>query len=201
MSTSGRAKAPWEDYSQTVVGDDSAEMDAAVQAYAQNRHDRSSQQSLEELARWQEGNREIAKEYQFVKPEEYADIGPRRGKIYTYDQFITILRTKCKLNCWYREMNHPQKLALVAQKDGFSLPEVVGWVQRPYMQEYEVVRFDEHGVPLDSRFRGWRSVCMQLALKGFLKENTIERAFGRACGPASEKYNKFMQSLRQNYGL
>jgi len=201
MSTSGRAKAPWEDYGDTIVGKDSAAMTAAVDEYAKHRHEKSSAQNEEELARWREENKSIAKEYQFLKFEDYQDFEARKGKIYGYDEFISVLRNKCKLRCFYREMAHPQMLALWAFKKEFPDPECVTWVQRPFMIEMEIPHFDEHNVPLGPRYRGWRSVLMMLRLKEFLPESTINKVFGRANGPCSEKYNKFMQSMRQNYGL
>lgn len=202
MSTFGRERAPWEDYSEAVIGKDDPKLEAAVEEYSRKRHDApSSAQNDEELARWREGNAEIAKEYQWVTPEEYADIGPRIGRILSYSEFITILRNKCGLKCFYREMGHPQKIALWAFKPEreFGEPEVVGWVQRPYQIEYEVMRFDDKGVPLDSRFRGWRTTLLALRLKGFLSEEKINKAFGRAEGPASGRYNSIMQSVRKNF--
>lgn len=201
MSTSGRAKAPWEDYGKTVVGEDSAEMSAAVDAYAQNRHERSSAQNEEELARWKEENQQIAKQYQFLDPAEYAEFEPRKGRILSYEQFINLLRDKCKLKCFYREMGHDQKLALWAFKKDATEPEVACWVQRPFMIEFEIPHFDDKGVVLDTRYRGWRTCLMNLRLKELLTEETITRVFGRAHGPASERYNSFMQSARQSYGL
>jgi hypothetical protein len=190
-------KARWETYEDEIVGRDTPEMQAAVAEYAKNRHEGSSQQNSEELARWKEGNAEIAKQYQWVHPSEYADEPARIGKILSRDELINTLRNKCKLKCFYREMGHPQKLALWVYKDGTE-PEVGCWVQSPYMPEFSIIRFDDHGVPLDEKMRGWRTVLMQLALKKFLKETTINKVFGRANGPASEKYNAFMHSLRQN---
>lgn len=192
-------KARWETYDDEILGKDTPEMEAAMDAYARNRHETSSEQNKEELARWKEGNAGIAAQYQWVKPEEYADMGPRIGRIYSYDQFINILRDKCKLTCFYREMGHPQKLALWVQKDGMSEPQVACWVHRPYMIEYEVMRFDDKGVPLDSRYRGWRTCLLQMRMKEMLTEEKINKAFGPATGPASERYNSTMKSLRNNF--
>ena len=192
-------KAPWETYGDAVVGKDSPEMEAAVAEYAKHRHENSSAQNLEELARWKEENYNLVSEYRFLNPADYADIGPRIGTRYTHEQFIGKLRDACKLKCFYREMGHPQKIALWGFKPGFTEPEVACWCQRPVMIEFEVVRFDDKGLPVDSRFRGWRTCLMDLRRKGFLSEATILKVFGRAQGPASEAYNKFMHSLRQHY--
>lgn len=199
MGTYEKERAPWETYEDEIIGKDSPELEKAVEEYSKNRHAKTSSQNEEELARWKEGNAEIAKEYQWVKPEEYADLGPRIGRIYTYQEFISILRNKCKLNCFYREMGHPQKIALWVQRDERTEPEVACWVQRPQMIEYEVMRFDDKGVPLDSKHRGWRTCLLQMRLKGLLTEEKINKTFGPATGPASSRYNQTMQSVRKNF--
>lgn len=200
MSTVGRQVAPWEDYGEAVVGKDDAELDKAVEEYSKHRHEGSgSSQSKEELARWKEGNDEIAKEYQWVHPSEYADEGLRIGRILSHAQLINLLRDKCKLKCFYREMGHPQKIALWVQRNESVEPEVGCWVQYPMSIEYSIMDFDSHGVPLAEKFRGWRTVLMQLALKGVITESKINTVFGPATGPASPKYNAFFQSLRKNF--
>lgn len=196
MGTSGKTRAPWETYEEEVLGKDSAEMEKAVEEYSKNRHEKSSSQNLEELARWKEGNAEIAKEYQWVKPDEYLDEAARVGRVMSHEEFIRTLRNKLHLKCFYREMNHPQKIALWAMRREGDAPESVGWVKRGLTTELSIMRFDDHGVPVDEKFRGWRSVLMNLVMRGFLKEHDVRKIFGRAKGPCSEKYNSFMQQFR-----
>jgi len=190
-------KPRWESYADEIIGKDTPEMEAAIAEYAKNRYEgKSSSQNEEELARWKEGNSEIAKEYQWVKPEEYADEAARVGRVMSHEEFIRILRNKLHLTCFYREMNHPQKIALWATKREGLVPESVGWVKRGLTTELSIMRFDDHGVPVDEKFRGWRSVLMNLVMKGFLKEHDVRKVFGRAKGSCSEKYNSFMQQFR-----
>lgn len=188
-------------YEQDVVGKDTPEMQRAVEQYALNRHVKSSDQNEEELARWKEENYNMVSEYRFLDPSEYDDLGPRIGRIYSYDQFIEKLRKEFKLTCFYREMGHPQKLALWVQKNGMVQPEVACWIQRPFMVEYEVVSFDDKGLPTGSKYRGWRTCLLQMRMKEMITEAQINKYFGRATGPASSRYLSTMQSLRNNYGL
>lgn len=187
----------WETYADEIVGKDSAELDAAVAEYAKHRHEGlGTAQSEETLAEWKEGNAAIAREYQFVKPEDYKDEAARVGRIMGHDEFILILRKKLNLKCFYREMGHPQKIALWVVRAEGTPAESMGFVKRGLTTELSIMRFDDHGVPLDEKFRGWRTVLMNLVMKGFLKEHDVRRVFGRAKGPASEKYNAFMQQFR-----
>jgi hypothetical protein len=66
------------------------------------------------------------------------------------------------------------------------------------MAEYSIMRFDEHHVPLDERMRGWRTCLMQLYLKEILSEETINRVFGAAEGPVSDRYNSLFYEVRNN---
>lgn len=192
-------KARWESYADEVVGSDTPEMQAAVDEYAKHRYEGTSTETKEELARWEEGNRELGKQYQWVKPEEYADEAARLGRVLGYDEFISILRNKCGLRCFYREMGSPQKLALWIHKDYMTEAKCAGWVQRPFMREWEVVRFDAKGVPLDSKFRGWRTCLLDLRLKDMLTEEQINKAFGRPIGAVAARYNSVLQSVRKNF--
>lgn len=192
-------KPRWESYADEVIGQDSPELAAAVEQYAKNRWEgKSSTETEETLARLKEENSASVDEFKFVKESEYADIGPRMGRILSYADFINILRDKCHLKCFYREMSKNQKLALWVHKDYMTTPELACWVQRPYMIEFEVMRFDDKGVPLDSKYRGWRTCLLQMRMKGMLTEEQINKAFGRACGPASARYNAMLQELRKN---
>ena len=197
MGTAGREKAPWEDYGSSIMGQDSAEMDRLIALYAQNRHESTSEETKEELARQKELNYALAAQYRFLNPADYEDIDARIGKVLTHESFINKLRNDCKLKCFYREMGHPQMIALWGIKKEGLPAEVVSWAQRPAMIELEVPRFDDKGVPSGFRYRGWRTCLMDARRKGFLTEDTIRKVFGEPIGPAGRTYLQFMYSLRQ----
>lgn len=196
MSTYKRELAPWEDYGRDLVGQDDSAMERAVLMYAQNRHESTSEQTKEVLAQKKEEADNAAREYQWVHPSEYADRGPRIGKILHSSKLITILRAM-GLKCWYRQHPQPQKLTLLVLERGKR--NVGCWIQAGYQPEFSIMNFDDHGVPLQEAYRGWRTVLMQLALKGLISERKINEVFGPARGPASARYNKFMGSLRTNF--
>jgi len=196
MGTAGRELAPWKDYGQKLVGQDDESMRREVALYAQNRHETSSDQAKEVLAEKKELSDLAAREYQWVHPSEYADHGPRMGRIMHSSKLISILRAM-GLKCWYRQHPQAQKLTLLVLERGHR--NAGCWVQGGYMPEYSIMRFDDHGVPLDEAFRGWRTVLMQLALKQLISERQINEVFGQARGPAASRYQKFMGSLRTNF--
>jgi hypothetical protein len=188
-------KAPWETYD--LQEELTPELAAAVAEYSTHRHDDSSNQTKEALAEQKELSDEIAKEYQWCTPEEYREIQMRFGRIMTHAELINKLRDECHLKVYYRDHPHPDKLVLLySDSDGMKQPEMACWVQNGYMPEYTVMGFDEHGVPLAEKYRGWRTVLLQLILKGILTEEVAHKVFGPALLPCADRYNTILQSHR-----
>src|ERR1017187_4487974 len=123
QGTRNKDAAPWETY--MAEQQLSPEQEAAVAEYAANVHNDSSNQTKEELHRWQEGNAEVAKEYQCCTPEEYADIQMRFGRIMSHDQLISKLRSECGLKVFFRDHPHADKLTMLySDSAGDSKPEI-----------------------------------------------------------------------------
>jgi hypothetical protein len=198
MGTINDKRAPWETYSASLEEKIDPKLQAEIDEYATKRHEKSSEQNEEELARWKEENDYLSKQYQFLSPEEYADEDARKGELRHSSDLIKIFREELKLKCWYRDHPHKDKITLVVKREGQE-PEVGCWVQLGWMPEYSVVRFDDHGVPLNEKYRGWRTVLLQLILKGIVSEEAAHAVFGKATGPASERYNATLFSVRNNY--
>lgn len=194
------ARAPWESYAAEMDTKMSPELAAAVAQYAERRYDDSlsSNQAKEELHRQREFNDEIAKQYQWVRPEEYEDIEPRIGTVMTHAQFITRLR-KAGVVCFYRQHPHPDKAGLWVNRNGFydEPLEAACWVQVGQMPELTIMNFDEHGAPLAERRRGWRTCLLQMILKGLITEEKANKFFGRPKATvAYSRYNSTLQAFR-----
>jgi len=189
-------KAPWETYASELDLRMSPELEAAVDEYAERRYEdgESSNQNKEELHRQRENNQEIAKEYQWLSEEEYKDHGPRIGKLMSHADLITKLR-KAGIRCHYRQHLHDDKATLYVIHQGEE--KFAAWVQiNGLMPEYEFVNFDERGVVVNTRRRGWRTVLLQMILKGFITEELAQKVFGPAQGPASNRYNATLYAIR-----
>jgi predicted house-cleaning noncanonical NTP pyrophosphatase (MazG superfamily) len=195
------SKAPWETYSSSFEEKLDPKLEEEIKRYSEKVHSKSSSQNEEELARQKELSASMSKEYQWVNPAEYKDEGARKGKILHSSEFINILRNKLGLKCRYRVHPQPRKVTLLVQRNNAEMlpPEVACWAQIGFMPEYEIVRFDEHGVPLDSKYRGWRTCLLQMILKGIITEEQVNNVFGRATGPASERYNSTLYGVRNHY--
>lgn len=191
--------APWDSYADEMTEKYSPELAAEVADYSTRRHAKSSNQALEELHYQKEVNQGIAKQYQWVTPEEYADFEQRIGRVMHHAVFISILR-KAGIQCFYRQHMHPQKATLwFLNSKGEE--EVACWVQQGFMMELSVMRFDERGIPLDERRRGWRTSLLQLIMKGIITEDKANEIFGKPkLTNAFHKYNSLLYSFR-NRGL
>jgi hypothetical protein len=187
-----RSKQPWNESLDENV---TPELQAEIDEYAKNVHDSTSNQNKEELARWQEQNEGLAKEYQWVEPGEYADAGARIGKVMHSSEFITGLR-KAGVKCWYKTHPMPGMVTLIIQRD--NQPSEVGcWAQLGFMPELSIMNFDEHGVPLAEKYRGWRTCLLQLILKSAITETVADEIFGRPKQtPAFNRYNETLYQFR-----
>ena len=197
QGTRNSNKPRWETYDQEMDSnpDISATLQKEIEDYATRRHDSTSNQNKEELARFEEMNANTAKEYQWVHPEEYANEGERVGTPMHSSEFIKRLQ-KAGVHCWYRPHGQPRKITLMIQRNTLP-PEVGCWVQLGFMPELSIMRFDEHGIPLDEKFRGWRTCTLQLILKGAISEAKANEIFGKPkTTEAFHRYNSTLQSFR-----
>lgn len=200
QGTRNSKDAPWLTYGKGFDEKLDPRLEDEIKRYAERVHEKSSNQNIEELHRQKELSDSMAKEYQFLKPDEYKNQAARIGKILHSSEFINKLQKDCGLKCWYRQ--HPQlgKITLVVERgNGMIPPEVGCWAQSGYMQEFSLVDFDDHGVPLAEKRRGWRTCLLQMIMKGLLTEEQVDDVFGKAVGPASVRYNKTLYSYRNEY--
>lgn len=193
-------KAPWETYESEMDVKMSKELAAAVAEYAERRYesDQTSNQNKEALAEERELSEMVAKEHQWLKPEEYEDLEARIGTVMSHAEFITKLRS-AGVQCHYRQHVHADKAVLYVQPPKFPGAdyEKSCWVQVGLMPELSIMNFDDHGAPLAERRRGWRTCLLQVILAGFLTEEKANKVFGRPKESFQyHRYNSTLQSFR-----
>ncbi len=187
----------WESYAEEMTENLPDQLQEDIKRYEELRHAKTSNQNQELLAEQKELSDEVAKEYQFLTPEEYADLEARIGNVMNSSRFINKLRDECGIKCWYVDNPYGNRLTLIVEDPlGIRPSEVACWVQEGFMNEYSWMRFDEHHAPLDERRRGWRTCLLQLILKRIITEDKANEVFGRAQGPASERYLQTLYELR-----
>lgn len=196
-------KNPWDTYAAEMDTKMSKELASAVAEYAERSYEagETSNQTKEEYCYQKEMNDEISEQYQWLTPDEYADVDQRTGRVMHSSTFITELR-KAGITCFYTEHPQPQKATLmISRQNGLMPAEVACWVQVGFMPELSIMRFDEHGVPLDERRRGWRTCLLQLILKSVITEEKANEIFGKPKQTAAfARYNGLLQSFRNAGG-
>ena len=132
-----------------------------------------------------------------MSPAEYADEKARIGRIMHSSELMAKLKDECGLTAQYRPHPQPKRITLLVDRtSGIKGLEVACWVQFGYMPEFSICNFDEHGVVLQEAYRGWRTVLLQLLIKRMVTEETINRVFGPAVGPAATRYLTIAQNFR-----
>lgn len=192
---------PWDSYDKEMGVNMTPELAQAVEEYSQRHYKKPSSETQETLAEQKEINNDLAQQYQWIKPEEYADYEARIGHVIDHRELITRLR-KIGLNCFYRQHVHIDKAVLWIAKYPWSDELVKGpWVQVGQMPELSMMNFDERGIPLAERRRGWRTCLLQLILGGFITEEKVNKEFGEPRQDAAfDKYNNLVRANR-NVGM
>jgi hypothetical protein len=82
-------------------------------------------------------------------------------------------------------------------EDDVRIARTLTTLQYPYGPEYEIMRFDKYDVPTEPKYRGWRTVLLELIRNRVITEEEATRAFGPATGPAATAYLAQLQVYRQ----
>ena len=191
-------KAPWETYNDQMTERLDPELEAAIAEFASHDpHGHTDSQTQEELCRVKEENDNLARDYQWLNPGEYEDEKARIGRIMHSSELIKKLTEECNMSAVYRPHPQPKRVTLLVDPTlGIQGMQVACWVQFGYMPEYSICNFDDHGVVLQEAYRGWRTVLLQLLVKHMIDEETINRVFGEAVGPAARKYLEISRAFR-----
>lgn len=147
-----------------------------VEAFAaSDRYVEPTQQTTETFLRMREENTAAVREYRWEKQEELEreDVD-RVGQILSQEIFLRGLNriTTARYNTFSRR-----------GRVGLSVLVGSEWkyvcaVQLGYMQEYSVMTFDAHKLPLAESYRGWRTVLLRLITMGFISEQAAHEIFG-----------------------
>jgi len=199
MGTSADTRAPWETYrTADPLEGCSPELRAEIAEYSKKHHGETSSANVEELCRQKDMSKEAVKEYQFYKQDELRDGPERVGKIMHCLDFLKKLETirPAYLSANIRKgltglaVYHPKD---VKQEDGTF--KRVDWhyvcgVQVGFMHEYSSMHFDEHDVPLNEKWRGWRTVLLRLIQLGHVTEEQALAVFGEPTEAGSRRYRE-----------
>jgi hypothetical protein len=157
-------------------------------------------QMLDLAAELKESNTDAVAGYRWERQEELSEAHEkeRMGKPMHANELIQKLQA-CGLECGLRRTRHRQMMALdgVVKVNGVMRPEYLCWVQVPMMPEYSVMYFDDHHLPTTEKYRGWRTVLIQLIQRGAISEASAKRVFGEPTGRmAPRRYRQQLYAIR-----
>lgn len=201
-----KPKPSWQSYDDefSTAADNDPKLAAEIAEYeSREKHVNKDAQTHEEYRRLFEMNVESRKQYRFAHQEEFKL--HREGRILHMNDFMGKLRA-AGLDAWYNTKGGmPKTLGLnvlhagvyPACKHTSGEPHFVGFVQVPFMQEYEEMFFDRYDVPLGPKRRGWRTVLLNLVMQGVLTEDKAHEIFGAPDNNiVSRRYREQMHFFR-----
>ena len=158
----------------------------------------------EEAYRQHEMNVAMREESRFPNQEELKE--RRTGRILHMNEFATKLKD-AGINVWYG--NHegmPGTTGMYFGHDGYltekclehgKKPHYIGFIQVPFMQEFEELNFDAYNVPLGPKRRGWRTLGLRMIEQKIISEQKFHELFGEPpSGIVSRRYREYLQYLR-----
>ena len=195
-----RDRAPWQTYDEEMdpTRHWSERLKADVEAYSHRRHEKPSNQNLEEVCRQNEMSREAVKDYKFDDQDEIVSLEKARvGKIMSVFKFWDLLQTIIPCYIAREVRNGLAGLAVLKPTEQGGEWTYVCGIQVGWMHEYSEFWIDNHGLPLNEKWRGWRgTVLFRLITGGFITEEDAHRVFGEPTGPASRLYRERLRNYR-----
>ena len=182
--------------------------------------ERASSETQENLAQMREANTDAVSGARWDRQEELSEArqDERTGRILHVHTFVQMLwragivcvltrvqtqglrSLKGDAHASDRKAQYERTMAGLVINSSRAMPlpapRYATWVQIPAMLEYSVMRFDEHNLPTREKYRGWRTVLLELIRQGFLEERVANHVFGEPRGPAARRWLEILQSFR-----
>ena len=134
-------------------------------------------------AEQREANLESARRYKFDRQQEVTSYVP--GRMLTSRQFLRMLR---QINPAFEYNDYVavglRGLNLVINGELTYLTSV----QDGMMLEWSQLREDDHGVGTNEKYRGWRTVLMNLIQADIVTEEQVHLVFGKPAGPRADRW-------------
>lgn len=207
-----RSKNPLADYDKEFAYDtDEIEPNVAkIMNESEKRSiDKGTVQAHEEFLRLYEQNIKSRKDFRWPNQDELKK--KREGRVFHMNKFLDLFRKALPVGygAWYTSkggmpgtlglfVSHPVGSVLLPScSHKIGEPHYVGFVQVPFMQEFEELHFDRYDVPLGPKRRGWRTVLLRAKEQGLVSEQSIDSVFGQPhTGAISDRYRAYLQYLR-----
>ena len=147
----------------------------------------SSEANQEEASRQKEANDYLHRSERMAYQDEVTRV--RHGRIIHEREFLRMLQ---QLSGSFKYGD----AVLMGRRVLCDASGPIETIQAGYMKEWDELRTNEYGVATDLRFKGWRTVLMNLVLRGVVREVDVDRVFGSPSGPDSTRYRRTLWCFR-----
>ena len=136
---------------------------------------------------------EMAEIYHIEDQEDLTNELARKVNPMSTDAFVAKLRAN-GIKCFtvYNGLKGTVGLWCLPPKQ-VARARYVCYMQIPAMYEWSVLRLDRHNIPVGEKFRGWRTVLMELIKKEILTEYQAHKIFGHPSG--NKTFRRYQRSL------
>lgn len=149
------------------------------------------QQHIEAAAELRSSNLEAVRDFRWLEQEELATYRP--GRILHRNTFLELVR-RIRPDAFYNDYSQLGLRGLNVLED--NQPTFVLSVQDGQMLEWSQMRLDDHHIPTNEIYRGWRTVLLELIIKGLASEDQVRKVFGDPSGPRAPRWHRHMFMLR-----
>jgi hypothetical protein len=147
----------------------------------------------ESFAAEKEISDEMGEQYHIEDQEDLTNELARKVNPMSTDAFVAKLRLN-GIKCFtvYNGLKGTIGLWCIPPKQ-VARARYVCYLQIPAMYEWSVLRLDRHNIPVGEKFRGWRTVLMELIKKEILTEYQAHKIFGHPSG--NKTFRRYQRSL------
>lgn len=146
----------------------------------------------EHAAKHREENEGMVKQYKYVDQTELETFF--QGTVLSHQQFIAKLRL-IRSDAFYNDFSRMGRIGINFVENGQAVYSGTT-VQNGWSPEFSQIRQDAHGVGKEEKYRGWRTTLDHLLHRRFVREEDVNRVFGRPGHKRGERYLKHLWEYR-----
>lgn len=140
-------------------------------------------------------NTEAVRECQWLRQDEVTSFVP--GRMMTSTQFLALLR-KIRPDAFYNDFVILGRRGLNVVNPLRLKPYFVTTVQNGQMIEWSQMRVDEHNIPTNEKYHGWRAVLMTLIEREIITMEQADAVFDKPTGPRSDRWYRMLYVMRNS---
>lgn len=136
---------------------------------------------------------EAVRECQWLRQDEVTSFVP--GRMMTSNEFLGLLR-KIRPDAFYNDYVILGRRGLNVVNPLRLKPYFVTTVQNGQMIEWTQMRTDEHNIPTNEKYKGWRAVLMTLIEREIISIEQGDAVFGKPTGERSNRWYRTLSIMR-----